>query len=75
MVSYQLMSKPIQTILNRKHGFVVALGFEQVLAEPAVETEVQEEAEAPAEVAEVSVNKKTKKAKKDSQIGYSDRFL
>lgn len=69
----QLMSKPIQTVLNRKRGFAAALRFEQALAEPVVETEVQEEAEAPAEVAEVSVNKKSKKPKKDSKIGY--RFL
>lgn len=69
----QLMSKPIQTVLNRKRGFAAALRFEQALAEPVVETEVQEEAEAPAEVAEVSVNKKSKKPKKDSNIGY--RFL
>jgi hypothetical protein len=67
------MSKPIQTVLNRKRGFAAALRFEQALAEPVVETEVQEEAEAPAEVAEVSVNKKSKKPKKDSKIGY--RFL
>jgi len=66
------MSKPIQTVLNRKRGFAAALRFEQALAEPVVETEVQEEAEAP-EVAEVSVNKKSKKPKKDSKIGY--RFL
>ena len=64
------MSKPIQTVLNRKRGFAAALRFEQALAEPVVETEVQEEAEAPAEV---SVNKKSKKPKKDSKIGY--RFL
>lgn len=41
-------------------------GQTQALAEPVVETEVQEEAEAP-EVAEVSVNKKSKKPKKEDK--------